>query len=69
MVDRGKPGVEWWMIYLLHKTERLQEVEGGDSSTASFIASVEESISERECKLYAEGVKLSYLCIGRLVRR
>ena len=35
---RGKPGVEWWMIYLLH------EVEGGDSSAASFMATVDECI-------------------------
>ena len=28
--------------------ECLQEAEGGDSSVASFTASVEESISERE---------------------
>ena len=32
----------------------MQEVEGGDSSAASFMASVEECISERECKLYDE---------------
>ena len=32
-------------------------MEGGDSSAASFMASVEESVSERECKLYAEGLR------------
>ena len=41
----------------------MHEVEGGDSLAASFMASVEECISERECKLYDEGlnskVKLS----------
>ena len=52
----------------LDKTECLQEVEGGDSSAASFMAGVEESISERECKLYAEGLR-NYLCIELLVRR
>ena len=41
----------------LDKTECLQEVEGGESSAASFMASVEESIGERECKLYAEGLR------------
>ena len=46
-VDRGKPGVEWGVIQI----ECLQEVEGRDSSTASFMTSVEESVSERECKL------------------
>ena len=35
----------------------MQEAEGGDSSAASFMASVEESVSERECKLYAEGLR------------
>ena len=41
----------------MDKTESLQEVEGGDSSAASFMASVEESVSKRECKLYAEGLR------------
>ena len=48
------------MIYLLHqvlyKTECLQEVEGGDCSAASFMASEEEYISAREGKLYDEGL-------------
>ena len=39
------------------------KLRGGDSSAVSFMASVEECISERECKLYDEGlnskVKLS----------
>ena len=49
----GKPGVEWWMISLgIDKGEYLHEVEGEDSSAVSFMASVEECISERECKLY-----------------
>ena len=39
----------------LDKGECLQEVEGGDSLATSFIASVEECISERECLLYDEG--------------
>ena len=42
------------------------------AASCSFMASVEECISERECKLYDEGlnliVKLSYLCIERLAR-
>ena len=43
------------------------KLRGGDSLAASFMASVEECISERECKLYDEGlnskVKLSlYTC-------
>ena len=43
-------------LFVVDKGECLQEVEGGDSSAASFIASVEERISERECKLYVEGL-------------
>ena len=40
----------------IDKGEYLNEVEGGHSSAASFIASVyiEECISGRECKLYDE---------------
>ena len=34
----------------------MQEVEGGDSSAASFVAGVEEHIGERESKLYDEGL-------------
>ena len=44
----------------IDKDEYLNEVEGGDSSAASFMASVDECISERECKLYDNSkVKLS----------
>ena len=57
-VDRGKPGVEWWMICI--KTECLQELEGGNSSAASFMDSVEESVNERECKLYAEAIFVTH---------
>ena len=45
----------------IDKTECLHEVEGGDSLAASFMASVEESVSERECKLYAKGLRSNYL--------
>ena len=50
----------------------MQEVEGGDSSAASFMASAEECISERECKLCDEGlnsqVKLSlYITFSKKV--
>ena len=37
--------------------ECLQDVEGGDCLAASFIASIEECISERKCKLSGEGFK------------
>ena len=40
----------------IEKDECLQEVEVGDSSAASFVASVEECIRERECKVYDEGL-------------
>ena len=36
-------------LFGIDKGECLQEVEGEDSSVASFIASVKECISEREC--------------------
>ena len=39
----------------IDKTECLQEVEGRDSLAASFMSSVWECVSERECKLYDEG--------------
>ena len=32
-------------------------MEGGDSSAALFMSSVEENVSEREYKLYAEGLR------------
>ena len=56
-MDRGKPGVEWYLFVALgiDESEYLHEVEGGDSLAASFMASVEEC-SERECKLYDEGL-------------
>ena len=38
------------------KTECLQEMEGGDSLAASFVASIEESVGEQQFKLYAEGL-------------
>ena len=43
-------------MFSIDKSEYLHEVEGGDSSAASFMASVEECNSERECKLYDEGL-------------
>ena len=57
----------------IDKGEYLHEVEGGDSLAASFMASVEEFISERECKLYDEclnsKVKLSlYRTLSKKVR-
>ena len=67
---RGRQRKTWgrmvddlFVVLDIDKGEYLHEAEGGDSSTASFMASVEECISERECKLYDEGlnskVKLS----------
>ena len=45
------------------KGEYLHDVEGGDRSAASFMASVEECINERKCRMYYEAlnskVKLS----------
>ena len=36
------------MVFVELRIECLQEVERGDSSAASFMASVEESVSEKE---------------------
>ena len=49
----------------------MHEVEGGDSSVASFMTGVEECNSERNvsCMMRDLIVKLSYLCIERLARR
>ena len=54
----------------IDKGEYLHDVERGDSSVASFMASVEECsiISERECKLYNNlipiSVTLQCSCVG-----
>ena len=55
--QRGKVVNDLFVALGIDKTECLHEVEGGDSSAASFMASVQESVSERECKLYAEGLR------------
>ena len=47
----------WTLSSCCYRQHLLCEVEGGDSSVASFMASVDECISERECKLYDEGPK------------
>ena len=41
-------------LFVADKGESLQKVYGGDTLAALFIASVEERITERECKLYDE---------------
>ena len=43
-----------FVVLDIDKGEYLHEAEGGDSSAASFMASVEEWISVWECKLYDE---------------
>ena len=55
----------------IDKSERLEDIKYGDSSSASFMANVEECISERESRKFEEGlntkVKL-YMYINVLVR-
>ena len=54
---RGKCGVGWWMISLnIDKSEWLEDIKHGNSSSASFMASVEECISERESRKFEEGL-------------
>ena len=40
----------------IDKSERLEDIKHGDSSSASFMASVEECISERESRKFEEGL-------------
>ena len=56
------------MIFIRYnKGEYLHEGGGGDSLAASFMASVEECISERECKLYDEGLNVMYRTFSKKV--
>ena len=41
----------------IDKSERLEDIERGDSSSASFLACVEECISERE-RMFEEGLNI-----------
>ena len=54
------------------KGERLEDIKHGDSSSASFMACVEECISEKESRKFEEGpntkVKLDNIIINSLVR-
>ena len=52
-----------FVVLGVDKSECLQEVEGGAISAASFIASLEECISERECMLYDEGLNRGKLAL------
>ena len=40
----------------IDKSEWLEDIKHGDSSSASFMASVEECISERESRKFEEGL-------------
>ena len=52
---RGRQRKTWGRVVdYLDNSECLQEVEGRDISAASFIASLEECISDRKCELYDE---------------
>ena len=48
----------------IDKSEWLEDIERGDSSSASFLACVEECISERESRRFEEGLTLT----GRMPR-
>ena len=47
--------------------ERLEDIERGESSLASYLACIDECISERECRKFEEGLdnKVNWLCLGR----
>ena len=49
----------------IDKGEWLEDIERGDSSSASFLACVEECISETESRRFEEGLirKLNYIFI------
>ena len=56
----------------IDKSEWLEDIKHGDSSSASFMACVEECISERESRKFEEGlntkVKLDmYKCFGKSI--
>ena len=59
------------MIFLSLGLDKCEDIERDNSSLAAFMPSVEECISERECRKFEEGVinkKLNWLCIKRLAR-
>ena len=49
----------------LDKAEWLEDIERGESSLASYLACIDECISERECRKFEEGLdnKVNWLCI------
>ena len=44
----------------IDKSEWLEDIKHGDSSSASFMASVEECISERESRKFEEGLSTKF---------
>ena len=54
----------------IDKSEWLEDIKHGDSSSASFMACVEECISERESRTFEEGLntKVKLDCINVLLR-
>ena len=49
--------IGWWMISLdIDKSEWLEDSKHGDSSSASFMACVEECINEGESRKFEEGL-------------
>ena len=60
------------IIIISDKGEWLEDIERGDSSSASFLACVEECISERESRRFEEGlntkVKLYIILYNYIIR-
>ena len=46
----------------IDKGEWLEDIEHGDSSSASLLACVEECVSERESRRFEEGLKACQHC-------
>ena len=53
-------------FFVSDKAEWLEDIERGESSLASYLACIDECISERECRKFEEG--RNWLCIESLGR-
>ena len=57
LFEGGRLIEEIWYIFIdIDKSEWLEDIKHGDSSSASLMACVEECISERESRKFEEGL-------------
>ena len=54
---------------MLDKEELLEDIKKGNSSSTSFLACVDECVSERESKAFWKGLKQSYICTRVLLNK